>query len=277
MISQILQDARTLWELSFPSDSAEFLDFYFSRVAKAEDTYIDYDDLGQPISHIGIQRYGHGLDETMHLAYISGACTHPEARGKGAMQTLMDRVIANERERGTSALILLPADEALRKYYYKHFGFRNTAPRSRLELNAYLELQAHKEQRRLSASSPEAFLCLAMQGREHITYSLESARAVLDEYRLTEGASCIAIEENGLCKGLILLRHTDENLYLDALLGETEKLLPKLENYKGLEAEVAYVFSQSAELKQEPWGMYLPLVDKLSLPLEKLAISLVHN
>lgn len=277
MMSQILQDARTLWELSFPTDSTEFLDFYFSRVAKPEDTYIDYDDLGQPIAHIGILRYGHGLDDAMHLAYISGACTHPKARGKGAMQALMDRVIRSERERGTSALILLPADEGLRSYYHKHFGFRNTAPRSRLDLNAYLELRADEEPRRLSASSAEAFLCLAMQGTNHINYSLERAQTILDEYRQTEGASCIAIEENGLYQGLILLRHTDERVYLDALLGDTAILLPKLEDYRGLETEVPYIFDPNTELKREPWGMYLRLADEQGLALEQLGISLVHN
>lgn len=276
-MSQILQDARTLWELSFPTDSAEFLDFYFSRVAKAENTYIEYNEAGEAIAHIGIQRYGHGIDEDLKLAYVAGACTRPEARGKGIMQALMHRVITIERGKGTSALILIPADEGLRKYYNKHFGFCNAATRSRLSLNAYLELLKQEEPRSYSATSAESLLCQAMHGHSHISYSLETARAVLDEYRIMEGASCLTIKEEGLYKGLILLRQDNEKSYIDALIGDSKVLSTWLEEHHDMQAEVSYIFNKRKDIKQEPWGMYLPLAERINTSLDQLAISLAHN
>ena len=143
-----IQAARTLWSICFPDDDADFLNFYFSKVARAEDTYLEYNQNGLAVAHIGIIRSEYfpriKQPKRIKLAYISGACVHPDYRGQGLMHKLMQSVEEEERKRGTDALILIPANEKLRAYYGENFGFadagfRYQIPASELE-NLQLEM-----------------------------------------------------------------------------------------------------------------------------------------
>ena len=73
-----IQAARTLWSICFPDDDADFLDFYFSKVARAEDTYLEYNQDGLAVAHIGIIRSEYfpriKQPKRIKLAYIWGMC-----------------------------------------------------------------------------------------------------------------------------------------------------------------------------------------------------------
>lgn len=283
----ILREARYLWELCFPNDDATFLDFYFSRVAKAEDTYIDYDAEGNPIGHIGILRYTAQVDrQSLSLAYISGACTHPKARRMGVMERLMQRVREEEQAKGTDALILLPASEELRTYYAKHFHFVDTAPRYSLELKQFLELKPLDIPR--AFDSPEALLATCPPSAYHITYTESQAKAIIDEYRLYPSGIIKLWQSGDDYVGLLLARNQDEAIYVDYCMATDASvrmsLLKQLQDKLPNKPIVfPYIFnenpiSRDAELKVIPWGMSLKLIEQGgSTMLPKLGISLVHN
>lgn len=282
-----LQEARYLWELCFPSDDATFLDFYFSRVAKVEDTYIDYDAEGNPIGHIGILRYTTQIDnQSLHLAYISGACTHPKARRMGVMERLMQRVEKEERAKGTDALILIPASEELRRYYAKHFHFTDTAPRYSLTIEQFIELK-HLDIPR-GYNSPEALLASCPPSLCHIAYSESQAQAIIDEYKLYPSGIVELWQSGGDYVGLLLARNQDEAIYVDYCMTTDHSvrvsLLRRLqERHPDKPIVFPYIFredaiSTDAELKVIPWGMSLKLIELGgSTMLSKLGISLVHN
>lgn len=286
-LPKLITDARYLWELCFPDDDNTFLDFYFTRVAKAEDTYIDYDAQGTPIGHIGILRYTTQADsESLRLAYISGACTHPEYRRIGVMERLMQRVKEEERAKGTDALILIPASEELRRYYAKHFHFTDTAPRYSLTIEQFIELK-HLDIPR-GYNSLEALLASCPPSLCHIAYSESQAQAIIDEYKLYPSGIVELWQSDDDYVGLLLARNQDEAIYVDYCMATDYSvrvsLLRRLQERQPDKPIVfPYIFredaiSTDAELKVIPWGMSLKLIELGgSAMLSKLGISLVHN
>ncbi len=290
-MDKTLQDARWLWEQCFPEDDSLFLDFYFSEVAQAHDTYIDYNESGRPIAHIGILRYAYEAKPNRTLAYISGACTLPEARQQGLMKQLMTRVIKEEKERGSEALILIPADEDLRRYYSKHFGFVDTAPYLSLAPQEYaLYLDALDPKPLLYTDAPSA-LSASPLSPQHIRYTREQCQAIIEEYsRFPIGIYRTLSTEQGV-RGLLLARHTDSKLYVDCLIGDKatrQRLLADIQSeYPDLPCQVQYLFPDE-DLRRlldanfapspRPWGMALPLKEEArTYAWERLGISLVHN
>lgn len=290
-MDKTLQDARWLWEQCFPEDDSLFLDFYFSEVAQAQDTYIDYDESGRPIAHIGILRYAYEAKPNRSLAYISGACTLPEARQQGLMKQLMTRVIKEEKERGSEALILIPADEDLRRYYSKHFGFVDTAPYLSLAPQEYAQyLDALDPKPLLYSDATEALEHTPLSSK-HICYTREQCQAIIEEYsRFPIGIFRTSSTDQGI-RGLLLARHTASKLYIDCLIGDKptrQSLLADLQSeYPDLPCQVQYLFPDEYPGRlldsdfapsPRPWGMALPLKEEArTYPWECLGISLVHN
>lgn len=290
-MDRILRDARSLWQMCFPTDTEEFLDFYFAQVARAEDTYIYYDAEEKPIAHIGILRYGYQDHGAEALAYISGACTHPEAQRQGIMGRLMRQVIEAERAKGTEALILIPASEELRAYYRRHFAFEDVATRWMMSLERYMH--GRQPLRRIASSSPTAAGLLSQYyvGTKHITYTERQAEAIIAEYRHSTGA--LVLESVcGACRaGLMLARTEDKRSIIDCLIGtpsEQDELVRELqERYPDNEIELTNLFA--SEIRPEllegkvgccemPWAMVLPLQPYTSYEdYRDLEVALVHN
>lgn len=290
-MDKVLQDARYLWKLCFPTDTEDFMDFYFARVARAEDTYIYYDAEGKPLAHIGLLRYGYKDRGAEALAYISGACTHPEAQRQGLMGLLMRQVIETERARGTEALILIPASEELRGYYHRHFAFVDAAPRWTISWALYVE--ARLSARYVSIASPTAAGLLShyYRGTSHITYTEQQAGAVIAEYRHSTGALVLESACGGCSAGLLLARLEDGRSVIDCLIGKPsvqDELVHELqERYPGNEILVANLFADDIQLEllegkvgyaSEPWAMVLPLQSSSGNEgYRSLAVALVHN
>lgn len=285
-MNTIIAEARRLWQLCFPSDTSTFLDFYFTKVAKAEDTYVDYDSEGhRAVAHIGILRYTYRAEvgaSPLHLAYVSGACTDPNYRKQGLMSKLMNRVIQEERQRGTDALILIPADEELRKYYHQHFGFTDTAPRYTLQGADALKLAPYLYTSNATTSTT-ALITSYAEKRKAILYTDEQAQNIIDEYKLTAEVQENPAQPHSF---LALSRKEDKTLYIDRLIGNEVDCRKYLEECLTLyeHIEVGNLFPtdlqglRELKLSPQPWGMVLPISEQAeSIDWHNLAISLVHN
>lgn len=115
-IMSVKDDIKRLWQEAF-GDTKEFVDMYFDSVyTDADAMTLEVD--GRMVSSLLLQPYllrFHG--ETLPVAYVSGAATRRQSRGKGYMSQLMLNALQSARERGAMGVALIPADVYLYDYY----------------------------------------------------------------------------------------------------------------------------------------------------------------
>lgn len=120
---------RTLWRKCF-DDGDEFVEFYFEKVYRDEYA-LSLECEGRVVSALQMIPYRMIWCETeITVAYISGACTDPEERGKGLMGELLRKAFREMRERGYDITALIPAGESLFDYY-RAYGYTEVFDYSR--------------------------------------------------------------------------------------------------------------------------------------------------
>ncbi|NDV57261.1 GNAT family N-acetyltransferase [Bacteroides sp. 519] len=109
---------KELWKLCF-NDSEEFIELYFGlRYTNKINVSIQSGDnmiaalqmIPYPMTFCGTE---------ISTSYISGACTHPEYRGKGVMRELLSQSFAQMTRKGVYVSTLIPAEPWLFDYYAK--------------------------------------------------------------------------------------------------------------------------------------------------------------
>lgn len=115
---------KKIWSDSF-NDSREYIDMYFSRVYNDEDALTLADEHGHVVSSMLLQRYRFKFQDVpsgVGMAYVAGAATLRQCRGRGHMRQLMVEALNEARRRGDMMVALIPATERL-VGYYSRFGF----------------------------------------------------------------------------------------------------------------------------------------------------------
>lgn len=110
------EKVKALWKLCF-EDSDEFIELYF-RLRYSDEINIAIENEDQVISALQMIPYpmtfcGH----TVETSYISGACTHPDFRGKSIMRELLLRAFTRMSHKGVLFSTLIPAEPWLFDYY----------------------------------------------------------------------------------------------------------------------------------------------------------------
>ena len=108
-----------MWKICF-NDSDEFMDFYFSKKYKHENTLIYFED-NKALASLQMLPYCFtfcGVE--IPISYISGACTLPEYRGRGYMGKLLLSAFDSMRQRKIPLSILIPAEKWLYDYYARY-------------------------------------------------------------------------------------------------------------------------------------------------------------
>lgn len=111
------EQVKALWKLCFPEDSDDFVELYFSSRYTDDINSAIVDD-GRVVS--ALQRIPYPmlyLNHVIPVAYISGACTHPEFRSRGFMSHLLDEAHRRMYADGKYLSLLIPAGESLVAYY----------------------------------------------------------------------------------------------------------------------------------------------------------------
>lgn len=117
----MIEEVKSLWKLCF-DDSDEFIELYFAQKYKDEYNMSIYDG-GRMISALQMLPYPMTFcNELIATSYISGACTHPDFRDKGAMKQLLAKTFVRMYDDGVLLSTLIPAEEWLFGYYSK-FGY----------------------------------------------------------------------------------------------------------------------------------------------------------
>lgn len=107
---------KELWKRCF-HDSEEFTELYF-RLRYNEDVNIALLNGKEVIAALQMLPYPMTFGGTeIPTAYISGACTHPDFRNRGAMRELLTEAFARMLRGGKALSTLIPAEPWLFDYY----------------------------------------------------------------------------------------------------------------------------------------------------------------
>ena len=103
-------EAADIWQACFPSDSVRFIQFYFQRVYRDEDSLLLRNDRGDACAYLGMLPFAMKFyHETVKSSYLSGVSTLPEHRNKGYMTALVERALTEMYRRGDIVSTLIPA------------------------------------------------------------------------------------------------------------------------------------------------------------------------
>lgn len=110
------EKVKNLWKLCF-NDSEEFTDMYF-RLRYSNDVNIAIQSGEEVIAALQILPYPMTFGEgEIKTGYISGACTHPDYRNRGAMRELLSQAFARMQRDDVCISTLIPAEPWLFGYY----------------------------------------------------------------------------------------------------------------------------------------------------------------
>lgn len=108
---------RQLWKCCF-DDSEEFVNLYFEhRFPESVNHVLEQD--GQLVAALQAIPYTMtvGRCAQVPIAYVSGACTHPDYRRQGWMRRLLAQAHRSMYDQGRYFSTLIPAHEGLKAYY----------------------------------------------------------------------------------------------------------------------------------------------------------------
>lgn len=109
---------RQMWKTCF-GDTEEYMDIYFSRQYKDENTLIYFQEKKAVASLQMIPYTITFYGKIVPFYYLAGLCTLPKYRRKGYMSQLIDKAFKVMSERAIPLTILVPAEKNLIKYYNK--------------------------------------------------------------------------------------------------------------------------------------------------------------
>lgn len=188
-------EIKKLWSDTF-GDSPEYVDMYFDRVYREADG-ITIDDGQRLISSLLLQRYTLWFQgRELPMAYIAGAATRRNMRGRGYMSRLMADALRESAARGDALCALIPAHDWL-YFFYDQFGFstvfyadvqRFTALHSFPTDNHYFLVD--------NPYSDEMYAAFARFERQRPATVLHSQRDflnILDDLALDQGGTFVAV------------------------------------------------------------------------------------
>ncbi|MEY8685528.1 GNAT family N-acetyltransferase [Bacteroides sp. AN502(2024)] len=129
---RIKEQVKALWRICF-DDSEEFIEMYFKLRYKTE-VNVTIQSGDEVISALQMLPYPMTFcRESVQTSYISGACTHPDFRNKGAMRELLSQSFARMLRNGVHFSALIPAEPWLFDYYAR-MGYASVFKYSTKEL-----------------------------------------------------------------------------------------------------------------------------------------------
>lgn len=135
-------EVRSMWKICF-EDTEEYMDLYFSRQYKNENTLIYWMD-NRAVASLQMLPYSIRLyGEVIPFYYLAGLCTLPEYRNKGYMGKLIRESFSIMKERGIALSILVPAEDWLFGYYEK-YGFETTFDKGTKDIGFNKFLKKHE-------------------------------------------------------------------------------------------------------------------------------------
>ena len=217
------EEVRDLWNLCF-GDNEAFTDLYFSKRYN-EEVNLSIQEEGKVISALQILPYPMTFcGEIIPTGYISGACTHPDYREKGAMKRLLLKSFHKMQENNVPLTTLIPAEEWLFDYYSKlgyvsvfenseqTFSVKKLSPSSRCLISEFASLQ----------TDVYPFFDKKMRERPCcIQHTLEDFQVILDDLHLGKGNLFTARVKDKIV-GLVFCYIEGDTLHVPELFSENK-------------------------------------------------------
>lgn len=114
---------RQLWQTCF-GDSDRFLDLFYTAAYAPERSLV----LAEQEHILGAAYWFDCTLGSMRLAYVYAVSVTPSRQGQGLGRRLMEEIHCILRRKGYAAVLLVPGQESLRRYY-SGFGYRTCSHR----------------------------------------------------------------------------------------------------------------------------------------------------
>lgn len=218
---------RALWKLCF-GDSEEFIHLYFAKKYTDQlNSYILFE--GKLIA--ALQRLPYQMNvggKEVGVAYISGACTHPDYRGKGVMQNLLKEAHTQMRSDGMVWSVLIPANVGLFDYYARS-GYSTPPPSCCQQIiqGVVSEQDSFLVESYLSNGSwnkHEVFLFLDRKLRAvpyALLHSVSDFEVILEDLFLARGVICVSRNKENEINGLLFARQAEGRLQIMELFSDS--------------------------------------------------------
>lgn len=252
------EQIKALWKLCFPDDTDDFIEMYFSSRYSDEINSAIVEN-GMVVS--ALQRIPYPMqymDKIIPVAYISGACTHPDSRSRGFMSKLLDDVHRKMYVDGKYLSLLIPANQNLVAYYAKS-GYEVTFQQGRKLLTGSYETVNNSECRlifrELDLLSKECYQssdfinCQLSTFSASILHPLEDMKIVFADLRLSGGQAWCACTESGKICAVALLVATCNQVVIKELLAVDKRVENAMTNF------ILRHYSVSQAVKPSPCGM----------------------
>lgn len=209
----VKEEVRTLWKLCF-DDSDEFQELYFG-MRYSDDVNIALREDGKLVAALQMLPYQLTLGGTqVRTSYISGACTHPDWRGRGAMRRLLAETHRRMYADGVLLSMLVPAEEWLFDYYARSGytrSFNYVLVREKVDgWSASLSCRVTDETDCPSMEEHYACFSRMMALRSCcVQHSWNDFRAIVADLKLGGGRLLVARDEDGICGMAFLVMESD--------------------------------------------------------------------
>jgi len=132
-------ELKSMWYSIF-GDEMSYIDLFFDEIFSCDNTLV-YEKYGDIAAMLYIVDYSYKQNEKVYkLSYLYALATKDIYRGKGIMNELLDEATKLSKERDKDALMLIPEDEKLLKYYKKR-GFETIKSLMPIKLNGEYECE----------------------------------------------------------------------------------------------------------------------------------------
>lgn len=217
------EQVKELWQRCF-DDSEAFVEMYF-RLRYNDRINEPWIENGKLVAALQTIPYPMTyLGETVNTAYVSGACTHPDYRGRGIMKKLLLQAFTSMLQQGITFSTLIPAEPWLFDYYAK-MGYRTLFRQSQEKYT--------KPQTALPASVPELrtlhhpmeifnFFDRKMREQESaLLHTFADCRVIMADLRISNGRLFTLKQNEAIVAGAIVMPQPDGNWLVAECLADT--------------------------------------------------------
>jgi predicted acetyltransferase len=265
---------KDLWKRCF-DDSDEFVDMYF-RLRYSEETSLCIKSGDTAVSSLQMPCYAMTFEGAeIRAAYISGACTHPDFRGKGMMARLLAESFGRMVQQHIPLSILIPANRGLFDYYARA-GYASAFFRSRIEQNLS-DLPVDKSNLRVEQTTSfgqplfDYFTEKAYGRPNYVQHTADDLEAVIEDLRMSGGGVSVArCATQDRIAGLLFAYPDDNRLKITEWFADNDDIRNRLiceaaRHYR--QSKIVRLEPPTHSAEEQPFGMARIINAKMILNL----------
>lgn len=211
---------KSLWRLCF-NDSETFIELYF-RLRYREEEMVAIRKDHQIVSALQMipypMTYGTHL---LQMAYISGACTHPQYRKQSLMEQVLTDSFQEMYREGVDLTTLIPANASLFDYYAR-MGYATVFYQSTEQINEEVLLTSHVKIEHTTTNEEGVYDYLSTHLAKRtccVQHTSSDFEIILSDLALGSGTLFYATEAHQI-KGVAIVYNNGEVLHIEELVAD---------------------------------------------------------